>query len=244
MRKTTIFLAIFLLILRLFYCYLNVNMFSFLNKENSRWQGKVFVKWFLFNRENALEEWQEKIFRGKVLYVVVPQKDKGYLLAKSDKSASGIFYKLSYDPRKCPMISWKWKVVAFPDKETYVKTSKAWIEGDDYAARVYVIFPAFYFMNTKCLEYVWDESLPEGKIITSPFFKNIKLIVAESGSANLGKWVFEERDIVEDFARAFGRPLNLKVSAIAIMTNADNTASFAQAEYGDIKVGYEKDEKK
>ncbi|MDP2940295.1 MAG: DUF3047 domain-containing protein [Candidatus Omnitrophota bacterium] len=200
-------------------------------------------KWFPFNKENALDEWQEKIFKGKVLYVVKSQRGKGYLLAKSEKAASGIFYRITFDPRKYPMISWKWQVNQFPAKNLAAKSSKGWIERDDYAARFYVIFPAFYFMNTKCLEYVWDQTQPKGKILTSPYFRNIKLIITESGSSNLGKWVFVERNIAQDFEAAFGRPIRQKVSAIAIMTDADNTNSSAEANYSEIKVGYGKNEK-
>ncbi len=210
--------------------------------EKKRWQGMSFVKLFSFNKENALNEWREKIFKGRVLYVVKPREGNGFLLAKSEQSASGIFYKINFDPRKAPLISWKWQVSQFPDKRR-IASSRGWIERDDYAARVYIIFPSFYFMNTKCLEYVWDEDLPKGKILTSPYFKNIKLIVAESGRDNLGKWVFVERNIPEDFKTAFGRPLKERVGAIAIMTDADNTASSAQAGYSEIKVGYEKNDK-
>lgn len=204
---------------------------------------RVSLKWFPFNKKDALDEWQEKIFKGKVLYVVKPQIDKGYLLAESNKAASGLFYRITYDAQKHPMVSWKWLVRQFPKKSPDSKAFKGWIERDDYAVRFYVIFPSFYFLNTKCLEYVWDETLPKNKILTSPYFKNIKLIVAESGGENLGKWVFIERDIVKDFEAAFGRPLRRNVGAIAIMTDADNTLSFAQAEYSEIRVGYKEDEK-
>ncbi len=195
-------------------------------------------KWFPFNRQNSLEEWREKIFKGRVIYEVKPEKEKGYLLAKSDRSASGIFYRISFDARKNPMISWKWRVIQFPRKQNQDIQASGWIEKDDYAARFYVIFPSFYFMNTKCLEYVWDENLPKGKILTSPYFKNIKLIVAESGSSNLNNWVYVRRNIIEDYKAAFGRPPRDKVGAIAIMTDSDNTNSTAEADYSEIKVGY------
>ena len=58
----------------------------------------------------------------------------------------------------------------------------------DFAARVYVIFPTFFVMNSKVLEYIWSETLPEGMIGTSPYSKNIKLIVARSGPNPERKW--------------------------------------------------------
>ena len=138
------------------------------------------------------------------------------------------------------MISWKWKVVRFPDKRTRDEQENGWVEKDDYAARVYVIFPSWIFTNIKCIEYIWAENLPVGKIITSPYLKNIKLIVVESGRKNLGQWVFEERNIYEDYKRAFGRRPGA-VGAIALMTDTDNTLSTAEAQYTQIKVGYKND---
>ena len=195
-------------------------------------------KVFLFNHKSALREWKEKVFKGKVLYVVEPKKEGGYLSAISEKSNSGLIHKIKFHPKKYPMISWKWKVLKFPDKSA-AKVKGGWLEKDDYAARVYVIFPSWIFTNIKCIEYVWDQSLSEEKIMTSPYLSNIKLIVVESGDKNIGKWVFEERNIYKDYLRAFGRPPGY-VGAIALITDADNTLSSAKTLYTQIKVGYKK----
>lgn len=195
-------------------------------------------KWFSFGTEKALDEWDEKVFKGKVLYSVREEAEDGYLSAYSKGSASGIFYKLTFSPRHDPMISWKWKVIKFPEKINVSEGKSGWIEKDDYAARFYLIFPALIFTNIKCLEYVWDKDLPEGTIMTSPYFDNIKIIVAESGDENLGKWVFEERNVNDDYEKAFGRPA-AKVGAIAIMTDTDNTESVAEADYDEVRVGYQ-----
>lgn len=197
-------------------------------------------KWFLFNKENALKEWQEKVFKNKVMYTV--QSEEEALLAKSEKGCSGLFYRISFNPKEFPMISWQWQVVKFPEKaadETGPFDEKTgWIERDDYAARVYVIFPSLNFSKTRCIEYIWDENLPEGTVMTSPYFGNIKLIVAESGTGNMEKWVLEEYNIYEDYIKVFGEAPRRNVGAIALMTDTDNTLSTAEALYKNIKVGY------
>ena len=195
-------------------------------------------KWFPFNKENALEEWEEKVFKNRVLYIVEPKQEGGFLLARSKEACSGLLYRIRFYPKELPLISWKWKVLRFPKKSTATQAQGGWIEKDDYAARVYVVFPSWYFMHIKSIEYIWDESLPEGTTLTSPYFNNIKLIVVESGSKNLGQWVFEERNIYEDYKKAFGRKPRGYVGAIALMTDTDNTLSTAEALYKDIKVGY------
>lgn len=195
-------------------------------------------KWFSFGTKKALDEWDEKVFKGKVLYSVQEEAKNSYLNAYSKGSASGIFYKLAFNPRRDPMVSWKWKVIKFPEKISAAPEKSGWIEKDDYAARFYLIFPAIIFTNIKCLEYVWDKNLPEGTMMTSPYFGNIKIIVAESGDKNLGQWVFEERNVNDDYQKAFGRAA-AKVGAIAIMTDTDNTASIAEADYDEVRVGYQ-----
>jgi hypothetical protein len=195
------------------------------------------TKWFSFDRKDALTEWEEKIFKGRVLYSVKVERTGGYLTAYSQNAASGIFYEIGFNPRKQPWVSWKWKVIKFPEKKEGQFGRSDWIEKDDYATRFYVIFPSFFFTHTRSLEYVWDKNLAEGTLMTSPYYKNIKIIVAESGDKNLGKWVSEKRNIYDDFKKAFGyEPGN--VGAIAIMTDTDNTLSTAEADYDEIKVGY------
>ncbi|MFA5271452.1 MAG: DUF3047 domain-containing protein [Candidatus Omnitrophota bacterium] len=233
-------------------------------------------KVFKFDKKNALNEWQEKIFKNRVLYIVEPEKNGGQLLAKSKNACSGLFYKIRFDSKRYPMISWKWRVIKFPEKdsprgayawareeslwdkvlvalrikpplkkpmvlpETANSAKGGWLERDDYAARVYVIFPSWFFPNTKCIEYVWSENLPKGQIMTSPYFANIKLIVVESGKKNTDEWAYVERNIYNDYRSAFGRSPSI-VGAIALMTDTDNTMSTAEALYADIKVGYKND---
>ena len=197
-------------------------------------------RWLPFNKQNALKDWQEKVFKNRVLYAVEVDKTtpEGMSLeAESKEACSGLIYRISFSAQKYPMMSWEWKVTKFPSKSANVDEG-GWIEKDDYAARVYIIFPSIVFTDIKSIEYVWDENLPAGTVMTSPYFENIKLIVLESGRKNLGQWVHEERNIAEDYKKAFGKPVTKRVGAISLMTDSDNTMSTAEAFYKNIKVGY------
>jgi hypothetical protein len=59
------------------------------------------------------------------------------------------------------------------------------------------------------------------------------MIVVESGAGKLNQWVSEERNIYEDYKRAFGEEPPM-ISGVAIMTDTDNTGEAATAYYGDI----------
>jgi len=198
-------------------------------------------KWFPFSSERSLDEWETKICKCRVRFEVEKEKSGASLHALSFSSASAIFYRIKerYRVQDYPLLSWKWKVVRFPDKEK-LKIRKG-IERDDYAARVYVIFPSLNFLSSKVLEYVWDELLPLEAIFNSPYSANIKLIVIQTSAKELGKWVTEERNVLADYRRAFGKEPMLKVGAVALMSDADNTADIAEAYFDDIKIGYKKE---
>ena len=59
------------------------------------------------------------------------------------------------------------------------------------------------------------------------------MIVVQSGKTKLNQWIDEERNIYEDFKKAFGRE-PFMISGVAIMTDTDNTGERAIAYYGDI----------
>ncbi len=61
-----------------------------------------------------------------------------------------------------------------------------------------------------------------------------KMIVVESGAGKLNQWVSEERNVYEDYVKAFGEEPPL-ISGVAIMTDTDNTGESATAYYGDIQ---------
>lgn len=199
------------------------------------------VKLFSFPDERALKEWEEKIFKGKVVYEVGKDKALSYVKATSDASASALYYKINMDVKeRHPVISWRWNVEKFPQKKSG-ESIEAESE-DDFAARVYVIFPAKFILNSHVLEYIWSETLPAGSMGTSPYSKSIKLIVARSGPNPDKRWFCEERDIAEDYTKAFGRSPARGIGAVAFMTNTEHTGTSAVSMYTDIKLGYREDE--
>ncbi len=63
----------------------------------------------------------------------------------------------------------------------------------------------------------------------------VATIVVESGSQLIGEWVAEERDLIADHWRVFGKPLEA-VTALAIMVDTDDTGSKATAWFDDISL--------
>ncbi len=198
--------------------------------------GVETVKYFPFSEDDALKEWEEKIFKGRVVYSIDKENHSSFVLASSNGTASAMYYKIKLNITSHPIISWRWNAKQFPikNKKENLKDAKQ----DDFVARVYVIFPSLIFTNTKALEYIWTESIPEGTIESSPYSKNLKLFVVESGKREEGTWINERRDIYEDYIAAFGEEPKSNIGAIAFMTDADSTGTNAEGFFDDIKIGY------
>lgn len=170
------------------------------------------------------------------------------LKAVSNNSASGYVHKISIDPKVFQFLSWHWKIdniISQADINT-----KA---GDDYPARIYITFEydatrlsgwekfkvdAYYIVHGEypplaVLNYVWDNRQPIGYSVANAFTNSVQMLVAQSGNKNTGKWVKQKTNIYQDYIRVFGEAPG-KITAIAIMTETDNTKSSATAYYGDI----------
>jgi len=193
------------------------------------------VKSFHFSKEASLKEWEEKILKGKVVYKVENLEQEGYVTADSRKTASALYYKIPLEIGKNPFIAWKWKVSVFPDKRKKEDLNRK--DEEDFAARIYVIFPAKFFLNSKAIEYIWAKDIPEGTKGESPYSKNIKVMVLRSGDGT-GQWMDESRDIYGDYIELFGEKPKMNIGAISFMTDSDSTGTQAAAQYDDIRIGY------
>lgn len=175
-------------------------------------------------------KWQEKSFQGQTEYRVTRENGRLCVRASSHGSASGLYYKVKYDLEEYPILTWEWKV-----ENVLAHGDALHKEGDDYAARVYVIFPSWLFWRTKALNYIWANKLPKGRAVRNAFVKNAVMIAVESGPGMAGQWLTETRNVLEDYRQQFGEDPP-EVGAIAIMTDTDNTDGNAVAWYGVIRI--------
>ncbi|MGA7104383.1 MAG: DUF3047 domain-containing protein [Candidatus Deferrimicrobiaceae bacterium] len=178
-----------------------------------------------------LTGWNPKIFKGETSYTLVSDGDRRVLKAHSRAAASGLYKEVTLNPRKFPVLRWSWKIGG-----TIRNGNERTKEGDDYAARVYLVFPRTLFWRTKAINYIWANTLPKGESLPNAFTANAMMIAVESGDENAGSWVTEERNVYEDYRRLFGEEPP-EIGAVALMTDTDNTGGEATAYYGDITLG-------
>jgi len=150
------------------------------------------------------------------------------LRAESSGAASGLYHEIAFDPEEYPYLSWEWKI-----EHTVERGDALSKEGDDYAARVYVVFPSIWFWKTRAINYIWANKLPRGRMVENAFTGNAMMIAVESGEKRAGAWVRESRHLARDYRAAFGEDPP-RAGAVAVMTDTDNTGSVARAWYGPL----------
>jgi hypothetical protein len=175
-----------------------------------------------------LSGWSDKGFKGKTVYEITQDNGKSVLKAHSKSAASGLLKKLSLKATEYPVLRWSWKVEHSLQREDIKKKA-----GDDFAARVYVVFPRTFFWQHRAINYVWAAKMPKDSTAPSPYTSNNVIIAVESGDEKAGTWVTEERNIYEDYRKAFGEEPP-KVGAVAVMSDTDDTKDEVTAWYGDI----------
>jgi hypothetical protein len=176
-----------------------------------------------------LTGWIEQVFEGRTKYQLELVDGLSVLNSSSSKSASGLFKEIDIDLNKTPIIHWSWKI-----KNTLTSTNERAKSGDDFSARVYVVFSTGpFFWQTKTLSYVWANQSVIGEHWPNPYTANAQMLALQSGEEQANRWRSESRNVLQDIQRVFGKRITT-IEAIAIMTDTDQTGAAAQAWYGDI----------
>jgi len=163
------------------------------------------------------------------VYTVQEEGGKKFLHADARGTAVQIGFEAKWPLKEHPVLEWQWRALILPDKGDEMKKAT-----NDSVLGLYVVFGRQPFIKT--VKYVWSTTLPIGLSLESPFSSRTRMIVLESGDALLGKWVSERRDVLADYRRLFGKDDPPVTRGIAILTDADNTASRASGDYGDIDI--------
>lgn len=183
----------------------------------------------------------------QTVYELVKDGETVVVKATSDASASGLTKAVQIDPKVFPIVHWRWKVANLLKRSDVSRK-----DGDDYPARLYITFaydPGKVSFGKKlkykagraifgdipigALNYIWETKTPVGTIVENAYTDFAQMIVIESGPQKVGMWVEEERNIYEDYKKAFGEEPPM-INGVAIMSDTDNTKERATAFYGDI----------
>jgi hypothetical protein len=201
--------------------------------------------------EGIPHEWQPLTFKKTDRYTryrLVKDGNTTVVEARSQDSASGLTRKISIDPKQYRRVRWSWKVSnRIPQSDPGRK------EGDDYPARLYITFAddadgpgGFERLKYRiyrlvygkdaplsAISYIWGNGLAADTVVPNAYTDRVMMIVTQNETDPVGRWVWNERNIYDDYIRAFGKPPPM-ISGIAIMTDTDNTGDKVTAHFGDI----------
>jgi hypothetical protein len=174
--------------------------------------------------------WQLYEFAGHAVVELVRADGRMALHLRSARASFALHRDIVVDLAEFPFLTWSWKVTQLPGAGDVRDAAR-----DDEAAQVYVIFPRWPSPRTSSdvLGYVWDTRAPVGTRLTHPRAPNVRIVVVESGRANLDRWQRQQRNVADDYAVAFGRPAP-RVGKVAIMVDSNDTRGEAEALIGDL----------
>jgi hypothetical protein len=174
--------------------------------------------------------WEMKEFVGGASVELVRTEGRVALRLRSERSSFALHRDVVLDVRQYAMLAWSWKAVKLPAGGDVRDPSR-----NDQAAQVYVIFPRWPAPQTASdvIGYVWDSQAPVGTTLTHPKLPNLRVIVVESGTANLDTWQRYVRNVADDYRALFGRPAP-RMGKVALMIDTDDTRGEAEALFGDL----------
>jgi hypothetical protein len=201
--------------------------------------------------DSLLAGWRPLIlsrFKKATQYRLVSKDGSTVVAAHASSSASGLIHDVDLDVHRFPWLQWRWRVPALIEQADSTN-----VTAEDSPARIVLSFAGDtrtlpfgdrLFMRQfqlvtgaqlpyATLMYIWENRLPPGTIVPNPHTPRIQMVVAQSGSAQLGKWVEERHNVLDDYRAAFGAEPG-RVVSIGVMTDADNTGVVVDAYYGDI----------
>lgn len=179
-----------------------------------------------------------------------PDSGQTVLVARAERSASGVMHPLKMKLLPGHRIGWRWRVpslIASADN-----TSR---QHEDAPVRVVLAFGGdkdklgfrdqLFFSQAQLLTgqeapyatlmYIWENRQPVESVLQNPNTGRVRMIVVESGPRRVGRWLQYSRDIRADFVRAYGEEPG-PLLAVGVMTDTDNTGATVEAWYGDIRL--------
>lgn len=170
------------------------------------------------------------------------------ITAEADHSMALLARPVEVDLHRTPVLCWRWRVDA-----PLINADMATKAGDDYAARVYVSFALppdeiGWVLRGKlalartiwgdavpdaALNYVWDNRYPVGTRKPNVYTDRTRMIVAESGAGNAGRWVVARHDVLQDFIAEFGSSRS-RLIQLAVASDTDNTGERVHAGFTDF----------
>ncbi|MGB4056692.1 MAG: DUF3047 domain-containing protein [Alphaproteobacteria bacterium] len=183
-----------------------------------------------------LDPWKEHVFKGKTPYSIDRSSGANVIKASCINTASALYQENVVDLSKTPVLRWSWKV-----EDVHTQLQEKEKSGDDYPARVYVVYTPSRLTpwRTLAIDYVWSNNQDIGSIWPNAFTSNAIMVALQSGKTRSSQaWKHEARNVKQDFKKFFDIDLDT-IDGLAIMTDCDNTGLSMTGFYKNIRFSSE-----
>jgi hypothetical protein len=181
-------------------------------------------------------------------YFTVDDGGRTVLRAESQRGSSGLRCPVDLDPVQQPWLEWRWRAETLPQGARADDLNL-----DDSPARVVLAFDGdistlplrdrVFFEQVELftgqrlpyamLMYVWDATLPTGRVVHYSRSGRIRNLVVHSGAHGIGQWQRYRRHVADDYRAVFGEPPGRLVS-VGVLSDADDLKQPVRTDYGDI----------
>lgn len=202
----------------------------------------------LFEQFKTMDRWRPFTFpnietRSTYTIAVTENEETNCLEMVTSGGASALIFEEEFNVYDYPILSWRWRV-----DNVYTKGDFESKTGDDYPARLYVMFAydpdeadwleqlqygtakLLYgeYPPDSTLNYIWSNRTDSPDIITNVYTEKARMFPVDRGPENLGMWRRYHVDIVADYKKAFGTTPP-RTAALAVMIDSDNTKETARS---------------
>lgn len=183
-------------------------------------------------------------------YSYMQHEGRDAVLATADATGSILRHRQRVEPAALGRINFSWKV---PLTESGVNQSLPKLE--DVPVRIVLAFEGdrsrFSFKNTLLNElsllltgeempfatliYAWSHVNKPGEVVLNDRTDRIRKLIVDSGDKGYNQWQSYERDVREDYLKAFGEEPGALLS-FAVFTEGERNEGELQAWYGPVKL--------
>ena len=155
-----------------------------------------------------------------------PTAVDGHALLIEAKNSSGFICTLPVrvDLNKLPVMRWRWRVIS------NLELPKSSADPDDQAGVIYIGDGTR--LRQHSIGYRWECNTPVGSMRTDHYrggLSTVRSTCVRNRKTPIGQWVEDERNVLEDFKKAFSRP-PADGFVLCIGANSQNSKSHTRLE--------------
>jgi len=154
-------------------------------------------------------------------FVRLHTEDYGFRVIRSHKN------QLDWNLDKRPYLRWRWRAKALPDggNEKYDRSN-------DTGGALYVTFDTDWLGRPKSIKYTYSSTLPVGTTVDYGPLK--VLVVASKSEQGTDKWLYHERNVVQDYKRLFDEEPDKTPLAFVLWSDSDTLNETGTIDFDDL----------